>query len=51
MWLVPVRDAISFVVWLTGFFSEKISWRGRFYKLHEGQLVPVPAVGAGTSGV
>jgi len=47
LWLVPVRDAISFVVWLAGFFSEKIVWRGLAYRLHKGQLVPIsPAMAA-----
>ncbi len=47
MWLVPVRDAISFVVWLVGFFSEKIVWRGLEYRLHKGQLIPMPSTGEG----
>jgi ceramide glucosyltransferase len=44
--LVPVRDAISFIVWLAGFFSERIVWRGLKYRLHEGQLVPIPSTSA-----
>lgn len=43
MWLIPVRDAISFVVWLAGFLSEKIIWRGLEYRLHKGQLTPIPS--------
>jgi len=42
MWLVPVRDTISFVAWLTGFFSERIIWRGLEYRLQKGQLIPIP---------
>lgn len=42
MWLVPVRDAISFIVWVAGFFSEKIVWRGLAYRLRKGQLIPIP---------
>jgi ceramide glucosyltransferase len=42
LWLVPVRDAISFFVWVTGFFSEKVIWRGLEYRLHDGQLSPIP---------
>ncbi len=42
LWLVPVRDAISFFVWVTGFFSEKVIWRGLEYRLHDGQLIPIP---------
>jgi ceramide glucosyltransferase len=41
MWLIPVRDAISFIVWLAGFFAEKIVWRGLEYRLHDGQLIPI----------
>ncbi len=47
MWLVPVRDAISFFVWLAGFFSEKIVWRGLEYRLHKGQLIPILSTSAG----
>ncbi len=47
MWLVPVRDAISFIAWIAGFFSEKIVWRGLEYRLHEGQLIPIQSTSAG----
>jgi len=43
LWLVPVRDAISFVVWVGGFFSDKITWRGLEYRVQKGRLIPVPA--------
>src|SRR5438874_1351656 len=29
LWLVPVRDALSFVIWIIGFFSDEITWRGK----------------------
>lgn len=41
IWLIPIRDAISFIVWLAGFFSEEVIWRGLEYRLHEGQLIPL----------
>jgi len=41
MWLIPVRDAISYFVWVMGFFAEKIVWRGQEYRLHKGQLIPM----------
>jgi ceramide glucosyltransferase len=41
LWLVPVRDAISFIVWLAGFFSDKIIWRGVAYHVKAGQLIPI----------
>lgn len=40
-WLIPARDAVSFFVWIAGFFSENVIWRGVEYKLREGQLIPV----------
>jgi ceramide glucosyltransferase len=41
LWLVPVRDAVSFFVWVAGFFIEKITWRGLVYRVQNGQLFPV----------
>jgi ceramide glucosyltransferase len=29
IWLVPIRDAVDFLVWTAGFFSSKVFWRGR----------------------
>jgi len=42
LWLVPVRDAISFITWITGFFSDKIFWRGLNYHVRHGELIPIP---------
>jgi ceramide glucosyltransferase len=42
LWLVPLHDAINFVVWLLGFFSDKIMWRGLSYHVKHGQLIPIP---------
>jgi ceramide glucosyltransferase len=41
LWLVPLRDAISFIVWVRGFFSDKITWRGLEYRVQKGRLIPV----------
>jgi ceramide glucosyltransferase len=41
IWLVPLRDAIAFGVWLGGMFSNKISWRGLKYRVKGGLLIPV----------
>jgi len=43
LWLVPVRDAVSFCVWVMGFFSDKIEWRGLVYRVKRRLLIPVPA--------
>lgn len=45
LWLVPVRDAISFVVWITGFFSDEIVWRGLGYRVRKGRLFPILSPG------
>lgn len=39
-WLTPFRDAINFAVWLVGFFTSEIEWRGIRYKVKKGKLVP-----------
>jgi ceramide glucosyltransferase len=43
LWLVPVRDALSFVIWIAGFFTDKITWRGLTYHVKHGQLIPIPS--------
>jgi ceramide glucosyltransferase len=42
LWLVPLRDAISFAVWVGGFFFNKITWRGLAYRVKRGLLFPMP---------
>jgi len=40
-WLTPFRDAINFLVWFAGFFTNQIEWRGIKYKVKKGnKLVP-----------
>jgi ceramide glucosyltransferase len=43
LWLVPLRDAVSFIVWVEGFFSERILWRGLAYRVKNGELFPLPS--------
>jgi len=38
--LIPVWDAMAFVIWLTSFTRSTIRWRDRDYYIREGQLVP-----------
>jgi ceramide glucosyltransferase len=42
IWLVPLRDAVNFLVWVAGLFSSKVSWRGTEYLVKESCLIPVP---------
>ena len=39
LWLIPVRDAIYFFVWLASFASKKITWGGEEYTMEKGQMV------------
>ena len=39
--LIPLWDALAFVIWLTSFLRTSIRWRGADYYLRDGKLVPV----------
>ncbi len=39
LWLIPIRDAIYFFVWLASFASKKITWGGEEYTMEKGQMV------------
>ena len=41
MWVVPLRDTVSFLVWIAGFFTDRITWRGIEYHVRRKLLVPV----------
>ncbi len=41
IWLVPLRDAIHFVVWLASFGSNHIRWGNVEYAIREGEMVPI----------
>jgi len=43
MWLIPVWDAIAFLIWLVSFGRSSFRWRGSEYSIRDGQLVPVTA--------
>jgi ceramide glucosyltransferase len=43
-WLIPMRDALNFAVWVASFFSSRISWGGVEYRLSRGgEMVAIPA--------
>ena len=43
LWLVPVRDAIHFAVWLAGFASNRVTWGGVEYAIEGGKMREVRA--------
>jgi ceramide glucosyltransferase len=45
LWLVPLRDALNFAVWIAGFFTSKIRWRGLEFRVQKGLLVPMQDAG------
>lgn len=39
LWLLPLRDVMSFLIWLGGCFGDRIYWRGRWLRVsRHGQL-------------
>jgi ceramide glucosyltransferase len=43
LWLVPLRDAIHFAVWLAGFASNRVTWGGVEYAIEGGKMREVGA--------
>jgi ceramide glucosyltransferase len=41
LWLVPIRDAVYFIVWLASFSSNRIRWGSVEYAIQEGRMVPI----------
>jgi ceramide glucosyltransferase len=41
MWLIPVWDAMAFLIWLVSFGRSRFHWRGGEYAIRDSQLVPV----------
>jgi ceramide glucosyltransferase len=41
IWLVPLRDAIYFVVWLASFGSNRVRWGNVEYEIRQGRMVPI----------
>jgi ceramide glucosyltransferase len=40
-WLLPLRDLLSFFVWLASFGMNRIEWRGSSFMLEKGRMIPV----------
>jgi ceramide glucosyltransferase len=43
LWLVPLRDAIHFAVWLAGFTSNRVKWGEGEYDIRGGKMTPLPS--------
>ncbi|HJY85479.1 MAG TPA: bacteriohopanetetrol glucosamine biosynthesis glycosyltransferase HpnI [Candidatus Acidoferrales bacterium] len=41
LWLLPLRDALAFPIWLASFAFNRIRWRGLEFTVEKGRLVPV----------
>lgn len=41
LWLIPLRDALHFVVWLASFASNRVVWGDSEYQMQKGQMMPV----------
>ncbi|MFY9841631.1 MAG: glycosyltransferase [Terriglobales bacterium] len=41
LWLIPLWDAMAFMIWLTSFGRNSIRWRDGEYYIRDGALVPV----------
>jgi len=46
IWLVPLRDAIHFLVWFPSFGSNRIRWANVEYAIRRGRMVPVAGSGS-----
>lgn len=41
-WLLPLRDTLSFIIWLAGYMGRTVNWRGRHLQLlKDGRMVNV----------
>jgi hypothetical protein len=41
-WVVPVRDALNFCVYVASFFSNTVRWRGIPYRVQGRSFLPLP---------
>jgi ceramide glucosyltransferase len=46
MSLIPVWDAVAFLIWLASFARKSVRWRGTEYYIRNGMLVPVAPASA-----
>jgi ceramide glucosyltransferase len=51
IWLVPLYDAIHFVVWLASFASNRIVWGGEEFVIQKGRLVTITSLQSSERGI
>ena len=49
LYLVPLRDAANFAIWLASFASNRITWGGSEFTMEQGHMVAVSAPGSTAS--
>lgn len=42
-WLLPLRDALGFVVWLGSLFASRVYWGDAAFDVRRGRLIPAPS--------
>jgi ceramide glucosyltransferase len=40
LWMLPLRDAFAFLVWVASFFPQTIMWRGKRFRVRHKRLIP-----------
>jgi ceramide glucosyltransferase len=51
-WLIPLRDAMGFFIWVGSLFSNRISWRESEFYVRRGRLIPAtPPAGTDPSSL
>jgi len=38
-WLIPLRDVVAVLVWISSLFGDTVSWRGDHFQLKNGKLI------------
>jgi ceramide glucosyltransferase len=41
-WLLPLRDALGFVIWFASLFLSRVHWQDAAYDVRRGRLIQVP---------
>src|SRR6266480_890366 len=50
IWLVPLRDAVHFAVWLASFGSNHVRWGNAKFVIRHGRMVPLAGVESSAAG-